>query len=173
MPKTTRITRKVVAGITDEQFSNALSSYAINDAQSRKMAAKMDADITRIREKYADGLDELKKANDAHLQTVQVYCSEHKQVLFGERRSLDTVYGKVGFRLGTPKLKTLPRWTWDKVLDKLHTVLPDYVRIKKEIDKEQLLANRAQANVAEYLNAIGVYVAQEEAFFIELKKEEA
>ena len=85
---------------------------------------------------------------------------------------METVHGRVGFRLCTPKLKTLPKWRWEDVLDKAKTILPDYVRVKEELNKEGLLDARHEENVAPYLNVIGVFVDQDEKFYVELKTEE-
>ena len=82
------------------------------------------------------------------------------------------MHGRVGFRLCTPKLKTLPKWRWEDVLDKAKTILPDYVRVKEELNKEGLLDARHEENVAPYLNVIGVFVDQDEKFYVELKTEE-
>jgi phage host-nuclease inhibitor protein Gam len=58
------------------------------------------------------------------------------------------------------------------VLLKLEALLPDYVRVEKEVNKELLLAARHDEQVAPLLPALGVMVSQSESFFIELKKEE-
>ena len=133
----------------------------------------MNLEIARIRGKYENELTDLELSCETQRDIVQAYCTENKARLFDDSRSIDTIHGKVGFRMGTPTLKTLPKFTWAKVLEKLKTVLPEYVRTKEEVDKEGLIANRTMDGVAQHLNAVGVYVDQEERFFIVLKKEEA
>ena len=172
MAKATRTSKKVVTAVTQEQFNEAISAYALADASACKMVAKMDAEITKIRQKYLESLDGYRLACEGSFEIMEVYARENKDVLFNEKRHIDTPHGKVGFRLGTPKLKTLPKWTWERVLDKLQTVLPDYVRAKMEVDKERLIGDRADEVVARSLNEVGVYVDQDEAFYVELKKEE-
>ena len=58
------------------------------------------------------------------------------------------------------------------MLANLKMVLPKYVRRVEEVDKEGLIADRKEADVAMHLSDIGVYVGQDEAFYVELKKEE-
>ena len=165
--------RKVIAGITADQYQDALAVYATSDAKADKLVAQMNVEVTRIREKYDGTLTELMQEKEKQQEIIQAYCTENKETMFSDKRSVETAYGKVGFRLGTPKLKTLPKFTWDRVLDKLELLMPDFIRTKKEVDKEALLANRSEAKVANHLSEVGVYVDQDETFFIELKKEEA
>ena len=168
-----RVSKKVITGVTAEQYQDALSIYAQKEARADKLYAKLNEETTKLREKYDPELTVLLEEKEKQYAIVQAYCIENKERLFDDRRSLETIHGKVGFRLGTPKLKTLPKFTWDKVLEKLKTVLPDFVRTKEEVDKEGLIAGRNTDGVAQHLNAVGVYVDQDEVFFIELKKEEA
>ena len=167
-----RKAEKVLSGITPDQFNEAMSRYAINDANACKLIAKMDAEITKIREKYIGELDNLRTESEADYQVLKVYSVENKEVLFSEKRHIDTPHGKIGFRLGMPKLKTLPEYNWDKVLEKVIQLLPDYVRTKKEVDKEKLLGDRDDKIVSKALNEVGVYVDQDETFYVDLKKEE-
>lgn len=173
MAKSNRVSKKVVALITPEEFSEAMSIYALNDAKQCKIMAKMDEEITKIREKYQDDLESCKAVEGTQLEVIETYCKEQKKVLFDKQRHIETAHGKVGFRMGTPKLKTLPKWTWDRVLERLEQIMPDYVRKKKEVNKEALLDNRNSENVAPFLSQVGVYVDQDETFYVELKKEEA
>ena len=163
----------MVTGVTEERFTAALAAYALASADGRKLEAAMEKELAKVREKYAPRIKEHADVMVKELEQIEVYCTENKDVLFSKKRSMETVHGVVGFRLGTPTLKTLPKFTWAKVLDKLKAVLPDYVRTKEEVDKERLLGDRTDDLVAPHLAEVGVYVDQDERFFIELKKEEA
>jgi len=166
---TKREAKKIVTGVTKEQFEEALSAYAIDDARIEKINAEMDAQITKIREKYAKDLHELTERKDSNYDIVQTYCMEHQE-LFTAKKSFETIHGKVGFRTGTPKLKTLKGFTWSSVTQLLKEFLPDYVRITEEPAKDKLLADREI--ISDYFKKVGVAVEQDETFFIELKKEE-
>ncbi len=85
---------------------------------------------------------------------------------------MDTIHGTMGFRTGTPALKTLKGFTWGAITNLLEEFLPDYVRTVKQPDKERLLADRDEAEVAALFPKVGVKVVQEETFFAEAKKEE-
>jgi phage host-nuclease inhibitor protein Gam len=163
---------KTVADVSQEQFQESMSVYALAAAQEKKMVAKMEAEIVKIRDKYSDDLTNYKETQQEQFELIQRYAEANKEALFTAKRSMEVTHGKIGFRLGTPKLCKLPKWTWDKVLAKTEELLPEYVRTKKELDKDAIIDNRADANLVPHLTTIGVYVDQEEKFFIELKNED-
>lgn len=166
-----RASKKVLTGITEEEYQESLSLYAQAEGEAEKLVAKLNVEVTKLREKYDTRLNELIDVKEKHFEIVQTYCTENKKVLFVEKRSIESLHGRLGFRYGTPKLKTLPKMTWEKVLVKMKGILPDYVRKKEEVDKESLLADREKENVAAHLAEVGVYVDKDETFYIELKKE--
>jgi len=168
-----RETKTLVKGITADQFNEALTTYAKADAKEQAITAKMDADMTRIREKYQAELDTLKSDKTDAFEVVQTYALENRDTVFSKKKSLDTVHGVIGFRTGTPKLKLATKMTWAKVLDNLKVYLPGYVRKIEEPAKDRLLIDRDTQEVAANLKKVGLLVDQDERFFIELKKEEA
>ena len=99
------------------------------------------------------------------------YCLEHKQKLFNNRRSIGTLQGIAGFRLGTPRLKTEKvNANWEGILAQLKQILPAYVRTIHEPAKDLLLADRHKEHVAPVLVKLGLQVVQDELFYIETKK---
>lgn len=54
----TRVKKVVISGITSEQAEIAFSEFATADAKVQNIQSKMDMEITRIRDKYADVLAE-------------------------------------------------------------------------------------------------------------------
>lgn len=86
---------------------------------------------------------------------------------------METPHGTFGFRTGSPKLKTLKGFTWSAVVELLKVHLPGYVRTTIEPAKDMLLAARDEESVNRLFPQVGIYVDQDETFFIECKKEEA
>lgn len=168
----TRVSKKLVNNVTNEQFNESLSAFAVANAKEQSINAKIDEAMTKIREKYAEDLNELRETQDQQREVVQTYCVENQDKLFVKKKSLETVHGVVGFRTGTPSLKTLKGFTWASVLTLVKKTLPEYLRTKEEVNKELLLADRDKATIKVAMAEIGVCVAQDETFFIELKKEE-
>ncbi len=166
--------KKVVnTGITGEEMEQAFSDYAIADARLVKINADLDVEITKLRDKRADEIAKYQEMKENAFDVLQSYAIENRAELFGKKKSMDTVHGVFGFRMGTPKLKTLKGFTWKAVTKLLKEFLPAYIRIEEEPAKDMLLADREKEDIAELFPKVGIYVDQDETFFVERKSEEA
>lgn len=168
----TREKKTVYSGITSEQMEQAFADYAKADARQQKITAEMDVAMTKIREKWQDELAKLAETKDNAFDVMQAYALENREELFSKKKSLDTTHGTIGFRTGTPKLKTLKGFTWNAVVNMLKEFLPGYVRTSEEANKEKLLADRESEEVVALFPKVGITVVQDETFFVEPKKEE-
>ena len=167
-----RIKKTVISGITREEAEKAFAEYAAADAKVCGITAKMDGEMTRIREKYADQLASLNEEKERNFEIIQTYALENKDELFQKRKSVESPHGIFGFRTGTPKLKNLKGFTWAAVIRLCEEFLPDYIRTTCEVAKDKLLADRDKEDVAVLFPKIGVQVVQDESFFLEPKKED-
>lgn len=164
--------KKVVrTGVTAEEMEAAFSNYAIADAQIAKINADLDVKITKLREAKADDLAFLADQKEVAFDTMQAYATENRDVLFVKKKSLETVHGTIGFRMGTPKLKTLKGFTWNAVTKLLGEFLPSFVRTAEEPAKDLLLAERENPEVAALFTKVGIYVDKDETFYVERKSE--
>lgn len=185
--------KTIIVGVTREQADDAFASYAKSDAQIQKINAEIDLQCAKIREKYADRLSVLTIERDASFDILQSFATEHQDELFQKKKSLDMSHGTIGFRTGTPKLKTLKGFTWASALQLVKRFLPSYVRQTEEIAKDKLLADRdieleplplhdlspAEASssagvrsMRSVMSECGIEVVQDETFYVEAKKEE-
>ena len=185
--------KTIIVGVTREKADDAFASYAKSDAQIQKINAEIDLQCAKIREKYADRLSVLTIERDASFDILQSFATEHQDELFQKKKSLDMSHGTIGFRTGTPKLKTLKGFTWASALQLVKRFLPSYVRQTEEIAKDKLLADRdieleplplhdlSPAEVSSsagvrsmrsVLSECGIEVVQDETFYVEAKKEE-
>ena len=155
-----RTKKMVVTGVTREQAEQAFAEFAAADAKVQNLTSKMDGEMTRIREKYAEQLAALNAAKDKSFDVLQAFAVENRDELFCKKKSVESAHGVFGFRTGTPKLKNLKGFTWAAVTN-----------LCKELAKDKLLADRELPKVAEYFPKIGVQVVQEETFYVEPKKE--
>ncbi len=103
----TREKKVVITAVTNEAMEVAFAQFSTADAKLQGIGAKMDQEITRIREKYADEIAKWTVLKDGSFDVLQAYAMENREVLFTKKKSLETVHGSIGFRTGTPKLKTL------------------------------------------------------------------
>lgn len=164
--------KKVVhTGVSSESMEAAFSEFAIADAKLQKINATIDVQMTQIREKYADDIAKLNEKKDHAFDILQAFAIQNKEELFSKKKSMESVHGTIGFRTGTPKLKTLKGFTWPAVTNLLKEFLPTYVRTTEEPAKDKLLADRDYPEVALVLPKVGVTVVQDEVFYVEPKKE--
>lgn len=168
---TKRIKKTVISGVTREQYEQAFAEFAMADAKVQSLTARMDQEMTKIREKYADQLAELAETKDRTFEVMQTYATENKDTLFSKKKSLESAHGVIGFRTGTPKLKNLKGFTWASVTNLCKEFLPQYIRTTEELAKDKLLADRVIPGVAELFPKIGIQVVQDESFYVEPKKE--
>lgn len=163
--------KPVLQPVNMEQAENIMADYAMTDAKINEITSIMDQQITKIREKYADQLQELGDKREDQLLQLQLFA-ETNPGLFDKKKSIDMAHGTLGFRTGTPKLKLLKGWTWAAVVNVLRDKLPSYVRTIEEPAKDKLLADRDIPEVQSQFTRVGISVVQDESFYVELKKEE-
>ena len=104
--------KTIISGVTREVAEEAFAAYAVADAQSVKIKADIELQCAKIREKYANRLSELDDEKAKAFETLQSFAVENQAELFTKKKSLDMTHGVIGFRTGTPKLKTLKGFTW-------------------------------------------------------------
>ena len=169
----TRKKKVIITGVNREQADEAFATYAKSDAQVQKINADIELQCAKIREKYADKLATLTAEKEQAFDTLQAFATENQEDLFAKKKSLDMAHGTIGFRTGTPKLKTLKGFTWASALELVKEFLPDYVRQTWDIAKDKLLADRDVEEMLPRMAKCGMQVVQDEAFYVEPKKEDS
>ena len=180
--------KTIISGVSREAADEAFATYAKSDAQIQKLNAEIDLQCAKIREKHADRLTALTAERDQAFDTLQSYATENQAELFVKKKSLEMAHGTIGFRTGTPKLKTLKGFTWASALQLAKKFLPmTYIRQTEDIAKDKLLADRDMDEVEVYdtptgdprevtmreaMAVCGIQVVQDETFYVEPKKEE-
>ncbi len=166
----TRNQKKTAININIAQFEEAMARYAEAEQREAEINKSIEADVNELMAEYEEELKCLAQGKNLAFGIIQAYCINNKESLFASRRSIGTLHGKAGFRLGTPRLKTSKGSNWKKVMEELKTLLPDYVRITEEPAKDKLLADRHKEHVATRLITLGLEVVQDELFYIEAGK---
>ena len=164
---TKRQKKTVVTGVTRSQAEDAFAAYAAADAQEQKITAELELAIVKLRDSYQMELMTLKKDKEDAFGVLEAFAREQKDELFGKKKSLEMSQGVIGFRTGTPKLKTLKGFTWASALQLVKEFLPEYIRTTDEIAKDRLLADRELDQVV-----VSPGVGADETFYVEPKKEE-
>ena len=184
---TTRKKKTIISGVTREAADEAFGIYAKADASISKINAEIELKCAQIRDKYADRLAQLSEERDEAFDKLQAFATENQSELFAKKKSMDMAHGTIGFRTGTPKLKTLKGFTWASALQLAKKFLPvTYIRMSEDIAKDRLLADRdlketvvydtptgdpREVTMREAMAICGIQVTQDETFYVEPKKE--
>lgn len=157
------------------QINIALAQLKAIRADHDRLAAKLKTAVGAAQ--LTHGVPAEVKANEALAIELGIglFLHERKEQLMGEdgNRTLELENGKVGLRWGPPKLATLSKITWEKVLSTA-LAMPARIRsifVKEEasIDKKALLkAIREGAITEDVRRELGVDARQEEYAVIEL-----
>jgi len=184
----TRQKKTVISGVTREAADVAFATFAKADASINKINADIELQCAKIREKHQAELTRLTAERDSSFEMLQAFATENQTELFSKKKSLDMAHGTIGFRTGTPKLKTLKGFTWASALELVKAFMPSsYIRKVEEIAKDKLLADRdledvkitesglmkQEVTMKEAMAKCGIQVVQEETFYVEPKKEDA
>lgn len=176
--------KTIISGVTKEAAEEAFAAYTKADAERAKITAEIELKCAQIREKHQDRLSQLQATQEEAFDTLQTYAVENQAELFTKKKSLEMVHGTIGFRTGTPKLKTLKGFTWASALQLVKEFLPGFIRSTEEIAKDRLLMERDTDVVnpgdplgegrplREVMAKCGISVVQDETFFVEPKKED-
>lgn len=156
-------------GISKEEYERSMAEYAAAEAREKSIKAKMEAEMNKVRAKYAEQLEDLAAAKEVHFNVVEQYACEHRAELFADKKKVEGMYGTIGFRTGSPKLKLLAGFSWPDVTERCREFLPDYIKTSYDLAKSKLLADRSKEEVASQFEKVGVQVVQEETFYLDPK----
>jgi phage host-nuclease inhibitor protein Gam len=166
--KTNRIKNTQPVIRSREALESLIGEIAAIKNRQRLLTAAMDEQIQSIRAHYEGDLAAQSESLEEKMEHARVWSEANPQE-FGAGRSIQTVHGTLGWRMGGPSLRTLTGWTWDRVKETLIAANAiGYIRVKEEVNKQNLLADRDSIG-ADKLREIGVRVVQEESFFVEPK----
>ena len=144
----------------DETLKNIADlEYKIGEKE-----AIMNAEMDKIKKQFQGILEPIQQQKMRLEKDVKDFCEFHRED-FGDQKSKKLNYGSVGYR-ASQSLKTMTRWTWEKVLQKLEAVgKTEFVRIKKDVDKSKI--RDAGLSDAE-LKMLGMKLEKKETFWYEI-----
>lgn len=162
--------------ITRLRAEEILGEIATLKLEEREHKVAMDRALTSVREQFEAPLDALVKQIGDKTALLETWASANPGEFPKDRKSIVMLHGILGYRTGTPKLKTLAKWTWDRVLEKLKELgdaTAGFVRTKEEVNREAIIAAVSEGRLLpEEARTVGVQVVQDEAFFVEPKLED-
>ena len=165
----TKTDKAKAARMTREDIEAAVRELCIASVRLDEEQARMNLELAAVRERYEPELAALSEIADEQTAIIRAWADAHPEE-FATRKSIAMVHGTIGYRTGQPTLKPIRGVTWDKILAILRHNLPHYVRVKEEVDKEAILADREQLG-DENLKTLGMRVEQAERFFVDVNRE--
>lgn len=136
--------------------------------ERNRVQLDMEEKILAVRATHEGPIAAYNKQIAEQVELLEGWASENADE-FGKLKSLTMQHGTLGWRQST-KLKTLAKWTWDRVLEKLKLLkLHEYVRTKEEVNKDVIrdhLMNYGEL-VGTEAKEVGVRLAVEDTFFVE------
>lgn len=165
---------KFVTPLTRNLAEEMLGDIATLTLELNDNKITMDREIAAVREKYESPIAKLGEQIDDKVAVLDAWAKANPEEFPKNRKSIEFVHGVIGYRTGTPKLKTLGRLTWDAILKSFEALkLTQFIRIKSEVDKEAIISQHAQSKIDDaYLRKLSLQVVQDETFFVEPKLEE-
>ena len=164
-----RIKRNLVVLTSRADVEATVGELAMLELNREAMVNSMEQRLKMVREEYEVELARINGLIQEKFPSLQQWADTHPDE-FGKRKSLELLHGTIGYRTGQFQCKPLPGWTWDKVIAWLLNKSLGYTVTKVNVDKEKLIADR-ETLTEQGLADRGVRVFQEEAFFLEPKRE--
>lgn len=158
---------------TFEDVNKALYEIAQKDSFITKKEVAMNERINKVKDEFDDEVKTIRAEKQLLEQEVEGYCKVNKEE-FGKLKSKPLLFGTIFFRTTPPKVSQLNKKysvaTSIELAVKLFKL--KFVREKKELDKDAILASYAAKEINdEKLAAIGLKIDQEEKFGYELNWE--
>ena len=118
--------------------------------------------VDALKTECTDKCEAHKQAISTREQALMQFALARREDVFKGKKSVTLTFGSFGFRASST-LKTLRKFTWERVLNLVKDRELACVRTKEEVDKEAL-----RALDAETLAAVGCKLVEEDTFFYEL-----
>ena len=184
--KTSHIKRKAAkhpVPRTRKQAVEAIAELGRRQRERQQIKAKMNDKLTAIRKRYNEEAHPSGETIATIIDGIRSYCEAHQNELTGggKIKSADLSSGEVGWRMSAPKVVFRNAKKTITALKK--TSLLRFIRIKEEVNKEEILSTRTMAATAgsdeknrEILQAVkamaklkkirSIRIEQEETFWV-------
>ena len=143
-----------------EEADTVLARIAAHKRRIELIDLSAAEEIDEVKARAAAEAEPIKQEIAGLEQSLLRYADYARDELFRGRKSPQLTFGTIGYRLST-KLKTLPKWTFERVLESLKAGnKTEYIRIKEEVDKERL-----RGAAPELLKQHGLRLVTDDVFF--------
>jgi phage host-nuclease inhibitor protein Gam len=151
-----------------------------------ELTSQMEQEIAAVQERYQERLTALGREIQSKEAGVQLYCEQHRESDFSERKSIDLTLATIGFRETPYRVeKARSKDTWEEIAIRMAAITTrdargqvifsgeDYVTYAEPaLAKAVLLQDRPRIP-ADVLKAAGIRFAYDEIFYITPRSEVA
>ena len=152
-----------------EEISLALKTYSAAQRVLLALEAEFSSLEADLRKRFESKTARPMLARAQAAERLQSLAFYYYDYLFAKKKLLDTRYGRIGFRVGKPKVIKARGVSWDSAVAALANKSPHLLRTKSELDKARMIALRADADTRSVLADVGLSVVQDEYFYIQEK----
>jgi phage host-nuclease inhibitor protein Gam len=155
-----------------KSLEKAVTLYAKAKSNRISLNNAMEEQLLMVRNNYTDRINECDEECDMLSTEIINYARDNRDTMFPKGiKHLELADGTVGYKQGRNSLALREGQTWATVLETMQNdkAAKPYIRIKYEIDKSRLLADRDKPKVAQIIERIGLQIVNAEQFYIEAK----
>lgn len=162
MAKTERVKKAVpdiVVPTNSYEAATFLEKLGAHQRERERIKADMNDEMSEIKRRYEEQALPHGEAIVSLLDGLHIYAEKNKDTLLqGKMKSVKLTSGEIGWRTGTPKVGIKGA---EAVIERLKAMcLPQFLRVKTEVNKEQMLAEPELAATVP-----GVTITQVETFW--------
>jgi len=161
---------KTMTIATRDELETAMNDYAVKAAAHKGIAAELDVELGKVRERYAGRLTEIADAMEPVAEAIEEWAVLHPEA-FGDKKSLELIAGRIGFRTTPPAVKTLRGVKEESAIRLIEEAnLRVFLRGVTELNRETILAGYAtnDSGVTDVLlKSLGLRIVQTETFYID------
>ncbi len=149
-----------------EQFETTVDKISRNKLSLQELLDQRDAAIQALRDEWDEEISPLQDRLQTLTGEAEDYARENRDDLLGEARSRKTPLATFGFRKRSPRLMTLARAKWFKIVQnaKKHGLL-QFIETEEVINKIKVKSEATP----EQLKQLGCRILSGESFYIKPK----
>lgn len=156
---------KEFVSITQEDAEKAMQIFTEDHTKLKLIEAQLETEKQQISASFLPNILQLKQSIEKQGGILETYAQQRKQDWKG--KSIELIHGRIGFRMGNPKLTKDKNKTWEFITEIIRKKFPQYIRMNYQINKEAIISIRLDKDFLKVQKACHLNIIQEEAFFIE------
>lgn len=164
--------KKRIRIIDRKSLEKAMTLYAKARTNRVSLNNAMEEQLQMVRNNYTDRINECDEECDTLSADMIEYARENRETVFPSGvKHIELADGTIGYKQGRNSLALQEGHSWASALEALQNdkLGKPYIRIKLEIDKARLIADRDKPKVAQIIDRVGLQIVNAEQFYVEAK----